>query len=309
MHDARWHAYPQYEAHTASVPRSLSHSPPHRRHYRPAVNTTLRVSQRAPQPLSHRARRLHRLPPPQYSFPIAGFACVPPILCSQFSRSTTTDRSAPSDNSSNQHLRHPCTICAPLAASPHNTSIELLAPPHPLLEVRAHSPSHTPHFSPARPPATVRAASTPLAPHDCHARCALRPHLDSRSALSTPAHARARCCIGPAPSLETACPYPDSIARRSSAYFTQPELWSNIFSYFRFSSILEYNAPCVLISFCVIVGCQVSLRIQARSGRKTKCCLHQLRPYIADAARQVGQIRPSKEADARWIRRSGQSTT
>jgi hypothetical protein len=98
MHDARWHAYPQYEAHTASVPRSCGgyfSSPSASQADRanaaiiarrsPAVNTTLHAPQRAPQPFSHRARRLHCLPPPQHSFPVAGFAFVPLIMCSQFS--------------------------------------------------------------------------------------------------------------------------------------------------------------------------------------------------------------------------------
>ncbi|KAJ7795737.1 hypothetical protein B0H13DRAFT_2510909 [Mycena leptocephala] len=180
---------------------AVSHPPPHRRQIVQMPPLSLAAPpQSIPPCASHSALRSR--------FPIAHAASISP------SRSTTTDRSAPSDNSDTQHLRHPCAICTPFAASPNNTSIEMLAPPHPLLEVSTHSPSHIPHFSPARPAATVRAASTPLAPHDCHARCALRPHLDSRSALSTPAHARARRFIGPAPSLETARPYPDSIARR-----------------------------------------------------------------------------------------------
>ncbi|KAJ7908079.1 hypothetical protein B0H13DRAFT_2331745 [Mycena leptocephala] len=84
----------------------------------------------------------------------------------------------------------PPTCLAPAASIRHRSRCVLLLPaqddhlysatpsgrsPHPF-------PITYPHFSPARPAATVtRAVSTPLAPHDCDARSASSPHLDCRS--------------------------------------------------------------------------------------------------------------------------------
>jgi hypothetical protein len=90
------------------------------------------------------------------------------------------DRSAPSDNFSTQHLRHPRAICAPFATSRITRALNCL-PRRTLFSKSAPFPHPIPPISRLR--ALLQLSARPRL--RCHARYALRPHLDSRSALCT----------------------------------------------------------------------------------------------------------------------------